>query len=157
MRRTLYLRNQKRLFASEMMVYKSSNILCSDQTPTGRYAVYFVDIIIFLSWTWPITFHVVYLVISRKECKGLKRGIYKLWQILFRKRSLTCLKQGNHLNSSTIGARDDFRPNSWTWFGGPNAEKTLSPNVLENQTRPQNLDYTARKSSICALRCTSFE
>ena len=37
------------------------------------------------------------------------------------------------------------------------AKKNLSPNVLENQTRPQNFYYIARKSSICALWCTLFE
>ena len=42
-----------------------------------RYSVYFVFVIIFISWILPITFHIVFFVISNKEGKLLKLGINK--------------------------------------------------------------------------------
>ena len=43
----------------------------------------------------------------------------------FGKGLLTCLKQGNHLNPSKIGAGDDFRPNVGHHLGDKNAEKSF--------------------------------
>ena len=55
-----------------------------------RYSVYFVFVIIFVSCILPITFHIVFFVISNKERKLSKRCVNKakLSQILFRERSL---------------------------------------------------------------------